>query len=141
VDERCCPCVPPTIMDPIRAVPVGSDDFGAQCQAECGECQVEAMPITVVAHCVENQCKAVDLREQDFTACKDDSDCELRAISCCGWCGSVNVGNSYSVNTTAEFEPCMDAQPCPDIECPGDGVVAAEAFCDSNGHCFVREKG
>jgi len=138
VDERCCGCGPAGIDDPIRAVPFASSDFGAVCDVPCPACpSLSAVPVTVVADCVEGRCEPVVLQDQPYAQCTADADCVARPVACCGWCGNATVENSYALNASADFQPCPDDIGCPDIACPPP-EHPIEAFCSEQGACSVR---
>ena len=89
-----------------------------------------------VPECVQKECRVVDLRTSEVTACDMDDDCRLRlGAGCCEGCGAAT--DLISVRKGASFENlvCGDEIP-PCLPCVGTIPESAVPICQQ-GHCSI----
>ena len=90
------------------------------------------------AACRSGKCTAVDLREDQLSACKSDSDCALRwGMGCCEDCGGGNEQNLVAYNKNASLELCdPKGGACPPCMPPPYPSYVLP-YCGPNGHCAL----
>jgi hypothetical protein len=90
-----------------------------------------------VPDCVQNQCRVLDLRDPQFTACTTDEDCTFRyGTSCCQTC---NVADAIPLRTDAKLEArlCDGAAAC--AACPPVDLKSRPVpLCGASGRCELR---
>jgi hypothetical protein len=105
----------------------------------CPPCASSINP-ELVATCRAGACDEIDVGREAFTTCTTDSDCVLRARSCCE-CGSLDATNVVAINFAESYAyrelVCdRDADPC---TCEPRPPSAAVAVCGADHHCEARQ--
>jgi hypothetical protein len=120
----------------------------AACQAvDCAPvgCPYPTTPGTAnrpsfAALCVAGRCTAVDIRQNDLTACSADEQCYLRwGSACCEPCGGGPESDIVAFSHTADFFGALCGQnsgcpKCASGQIPSDVMPA----CNDQGHCVVK---
>lgn len=134
--SNCCLCGVPEITDYV-AMNLAS---APKCTCEGPACGCASMDNpNLAASCESGQCAAWDVRQRDdYSACKVDGDCKLRAgLGCCEACVASEY-NLVAIRQDAQ-SPIVQAVCSPAADCP-DCVVQypsnASAACVA-GHCKV----
>jgi hypothetical protein len=119
--SSCCSCNAVTTNDVLALrVDAFATFSGARCATvDCACGGTQAISPYLVATCQAGLCTALDLRATAATACKDDSQCALRAGNQC--CSACNAGDSDWIGVS-------------------DGSVLESLVCDTPrslcGHCL-----
>ncbi|MDD9934225.1 MAG: hypothetical protein OXT09_11510 [Myxococcales bacterium] len=108
------------------------EDFG------CPTIACLPVPPTVMATCEAGQCTEVLLAEHPAFQCNSDSDCRVRAVSCCECGARTDPGALVAISDERAF---VELRCDPDFGCddcapsyPPEAVAACEA-----GHCVLRD--
>jgi hypothetical protein len=107
----------------------------------CPACY-QAQDPNLIAACVQNECRVVDVLELQLNACSTDADCRLRTHDCCECGGDQSIEGLISINASAEGDlvdlvcdpntACDECAPLPPLD--------ATPICDG-GRCLVRWDG
>ena len=141
--NSCCDvCGEPSLGD-VDAVnkKFTSEHFDDVCPVPqpCPRC-VSAINPDLIGICQQNFCEALDVREEPFTSCRNDSDCTLRTRECCECGGTTDASMLIAVSVTGSQEyaslVCPAGTFCP--QCIPQYPENAKAVCASDGHCEVE---
>jgi Kunitz/Bovine pancreatic trypsin inhibitor domain len=89
-----------------------------------------------VPNCVQGQCVVEDLRTSAVTACKSNSECQLRNGNGC--CPACNIDAPIAVRNDGSFENLVCGNlrpPCAACMPASNGAIAV---CGQSGHCEVE---
>jgi len=139
VAEGCCEPCQDTPVSEMISLPskqwharekacVGKRDQG------CPKCAAPGYNHNLVSVCEGGQCKAIDFRTSEFSACKTDADCRITAPACCDcYIDPVAVGKAG--------EEAFHRWACPpNLHCEACRIPmypGLEAVC-KGGHCRVQ---
>ena len=105
----------------------------------CPKCGVATNP-ELLATCDDSACRALDIREQEASACSTNADCRLRVTGCCECGGSTASSDLIAIRSDAESAyralVCDPEQAC--AECAPVYPTDVEAYCATDGHCATR---
>jgi hypothetical protein len=145
----CCDTCGPRTLGGVVAIRNDSVEpvSEALCEYECNDQQscpaisCAAATEHVTAVCRTDFCEAVDIREDELSACATDADCTLRwGITCCEQCAAFpgNIGLVAARKTPSLSDELCDPNftcpPCAPPPYPPD----AAAVCNAKGHCEVQ---
>jgi len=110
----CCGGCEPVLEAHLVAMNWDAYEDRPLCDVDCGACadvdEVDTTRAYFVARCIEEDCKAVDVRDDDAD-CTKDEDCFLRNSSdCCEECD----GSGFIAVSSLDF---VSEQACPEILC------------------------
>lgn len=147
--DTCCPSCGGDPLESSIAVRMDSlaQVTDAVCASACtslNDCPDIGCPSFVetynVAVCRSGSCKAVDIRQDELTACSADADCALRwGVACCETCGAPDPSQLVAVRASPSYSEavCDPMAPCPPCA-PPPYPSGAAAICDAAGHCEVK---
>ena len=89
------------------------------------------------AVCRAGQCVAIDVRDDELSACTADTDCVLRwGSGCCQACSGSDANELTAVSKNADFQSAVCGSAVPPCCAPLPFPSNAHAAC-ANGHCAV----
>lgn len=105
----------------------------------CPKC-AEATNADLHATCNDGVCLALDIRDEEASACSSDDDCKLRVTGCCESGGSTAAWDLIAIARAGE--PAYQALVCdPEQACDECAPIYPtdmEAYCATDGHCATR---
>ncbi len=120
----------------IDAQVCSSETVAANCDGSCRSGYAPAPTCTEFV----SSCPGVDAGAPDWTSCSDNSDCGIRAASCCGSCGVATASDMIALNRAHLSEygvaTCGDDFACPPCFAEPDPNLVA--VCESN-QCVARD--
>lgn len=109
--------------------------------ATCDACVSQVSP-GLLGACVSGSCAVVELNNSTYSACANDSDCELRFPGCCESCsGETSQLLALSKTARAAFlsETCPPGGGAPCPPCVPSYPAGYKAVCDATTkHCKVQ---
>lgn len=103
-------------------------------QLRCSECKQPGYNANYLTLCREGRCLAQDIREMEFSACKQDKDCRITSPACC---------NCYldPVAVSLQGDPAFHRWACPkNLHCGACEMPqyrGLKAVCQA-GHCVLQ---
>lgn len=143
LSETCCGTCGAPRLDDMTSVSKGSEaayrDSVCEEPAICPSCAAFPNP-NLYASCEANTCVAQDLTQEPASECTSDSDCRIRAASCCECGAGTGPGELVALNpeTASDYlsEVCDPLADC--ATCAPSYPEEASAVCES-GHCRVLD--
>jgi len=143
VANGCCDtCGLPTLAD-VDAVNKSllDEHFDDVCGVPipCPQCITMPNP-ELIATCREGLCLAMDVGDDELTACTSSEDCVIRTPECCECGADMTPGVLIAIRSDSRRD--LEELVCdPDygcLECEPDYPDNVEAVCDDDSHCTAR---
>jgi len=136
---NCCGYCGP--MDVSGFMGISAEDYIHYQTSTCGNVACPACVTTQDSNfagvCRAGSCEAVDVREDELSACTIDADCRLRwGTGCCEGCGAGDASELVAFNASVNFTQVLCGSMLPPCCGPSGYPSNASAVCD-NGHCAV----